>query len=397
MSAVPSSYFTNPTPVPTPSPIGPSSPGFQPGSANTQPADLLNYNQALTNYRGFTPSQGYTPPQGQVLGAQTGPSGGGGGGGGNSNPHINPATGRWDDNYFASQGGSAPDISGQVNSAYNDAYSALDQYQQQLQSGRQNFLNTFTDPYNALIPNVNNAYTQGMNLNANQVQNTNQTAANAIAAARALFNEVNQGAQQRFGGSTGVGTGVSSAADFANAFYNRALGQNQTQIQNTQAQNLGGLQTQAANITSQRDTQLAQIDSQKTAALNQAQKVFQDELDQINSQRVQLGVDKAQQKLQSLQNYQNNINSINAQANQLASNLALQNNAARLGIQNSVGAYGNFANTPYATQGYGSPQYALPGQAGSQGGGFPLIGSTRNPQDNQNGFTYPQYPQVNLG
>lgn len=369
---------------------------------------LLPYMAGLSSYLPFAsaagvvpsaPSNSYSTPQQriqQAVGANNYPGGGsyqaapannsgGGGGGGGSRPASSGGGGSPAPNLSAPQ---QPDISAQVNSAYDSAYGALNDWQNQLQGNQQNFIQSYTAPYDALVPQAQQAYQSGMNLNQSQVANNNQQSANAIAAARALYNEVQQGASQRFGGSTGVGTGVSSAADFANAFYNKALGQNQSQIYNTQSQNANNLAGQANTINSQYQNQLATIDKQKAAASDQAQQIFQQELQQIASQKVQLGVDKAQQQLSALQNYQNNLNAIQQQANQLSSNLSLQNNAAALGLQGGVGAYGTFANTPYNTQAYGAPQYATPGAAPTQqSNGMFIAGAVGNPnQQNQNGL-----------
>lgn len=339
------------------------------------------------------------------------PSGGGGtsGGGssaGGSDPNANKPGYFYDSahGWVPIGGSSAPDLGAQVDSAYNSAYGALNDYQNQLQGNEQNFYNSYTSPYDAFIPQAQQARTAGMNLNANQVNQTNQQAANAIASARDLFNQVNQGSTQRFGGSQGIGTGVSSAADFANAFNNKSLGQNQTQIYNTQAQNLGGLQTQAQNIESQYQNQLQTIQSQKASALNQAQQIFQQQLQAINSQRAQIGVDKAHQALSALQNYQNYINSVNQQSNQLISNLTLQQNAARLGIANGLAGYNSMAQTPANLLAYQQSQMALPGQETQQGFNpwaiSGQIGGNNQQQQQQQGnpfgLTQPTFPQVNL-
>ena len=85
------------------------------------------------------PTDVYSP--GQVLGSQapTSPaqSTGDGGGGNGLDPHINPATGTWDDNYFAqNQGGGGGDPWNQVRSDIEGGYSSYEaQLDQMLNEG----------------------------------------------------------------------------------------------------------------------------------------------------------------------------------------------------------------------------------------------------------------------
>ncbi|PWT73667.1 MAG: hypothetical protein C5B59_12805 [Bacteroidetes bacterium] len=399
-----------PTPQPAPAPTQPAYPGGPTAIDQTYYGPAFNQGVTPMQSASYNPTSapyGPTPSGGSVLGTSTSaPAPSAPSSGGINTSHANQPGYFYDSAHGWVPIGppSQPDIGAQVNSAYQSALDALNQEQSRLQGNEQNFYNSYTAPYDQFIPQAQQARQAGMNLNAQQVSDTQQNYQNAIAAARDLFNQVNQGAAQRFGGSTGIGTGVSSAADFANAFYSKALGENETQLFNTKAQNLGGLQTQAQNIESQYQNQLQQIANQKASALNQAQQVFQQQLSAINSQRAQIGVDKAAQALSALQNYQNYINSVTQQSNQLISNLTLQQNAARLGIGNGLAGYNTMAQTPQNMAAYQQMQMALPGQQVAQGyNPWAVTGQVGGPNQQQNqqqqnpfGFSYPQFGQVNL-
>lgn len=99
---------------------------------SSTPDNTLNYNQAV-NSGGLTVQQPNTPR----------PTGGGGGGGGGPtptglDPHINPATGAWDDNFFASQRSAAQDSNSALLSSLNTEY---DRNAENL-SGQLDFLGT---------------------------------------------------------------------------------------------------------------------------------------------------------------------------------------------------------------------------------------------------------------
>jgi len=84
------------------------------------------------NYNLPKPPSGYTTSTGQVLGPTPAPSSGGSSGGSSGSgldPHINPATGAWDDNYFASQQPKVenPDMAA-ITEAYNAMKNTMEQY-----------------------------------------------------------------------------------------------------------------------------------------------------------------------------------------------------------------------------------------------------------------------------
>ena len=289
----------------------------------------------------------------------------------------------WNGPSATNQMGSQQDLINQVNDAYGGVNDALNSWQNTLQQGLPAQQAAAAGQFEQLRPDLQQAYQQGMNLNQNQVQSTQQDQANALAQARSLFNEVQKGAGQRFGGSTGTGTGVSSAADFANAYYNSQLGQNEAGINNTAAKNLGALQTQASTVQSQFQNNLKQLEDQKAQAVNQVQAAFQQQLAQVQQTRTMAADEKAQTQLSMLQQLRQNLQNINNQYTQFQQGLQAQYQQANLGLRNAIQTYSVLANNPTALQSNPMLAYSIPGLAGVQSYGMPMVGSVGNHNQQQ--------------
>lgn len=268
-----------------------------------------------------------------------------------------------------------PDQTQQISDTYNDVFNQLNSQEAQVRQGYPSLEQTFTGPIDAMRPDLQNAFQQGNTLNQQQQTQTYQNQDNALAAARALYNEVNQGAAQRFGGSRGTGTGVSSAADFANEFYARQLGQNQGNIYNTTSQNIGQLQAQAQNINTEYQNNLQKIDLQKSNAVAQAQQTFQQQLQAINSARDKAQQEKAVAKLQLLQDLRSNIQNIQNQYTQFQQTAYLQQQQANNTLRNAIEAYKSMGTNPISLGAYATPGYAAIGGGMASAGQNPLFTS----------------------
>lgn len=101
-------------------------------SASRPAQQFVQASSAPGGFAGLFPksSNALTPsaPTAAPTQPSTSSSSGSGGGGGNS--HVNPSTGNWDDNYFASQQQASPDYGAQIrndiNSGYDSYFSSLD-------------------------------------------------------------------------------------------------------------------------------------------------------------------------------------------------------------------------------------------------------------------------------
>lgn len=315
-----------------------------PGQSYPQPGSQI--------YSAFQPGgMYYTPPRSQVLGASSAPtsfSNGYQSVPGQATPAgINTApTGS---GYKAPTGGSSstqntnqqnvnpPSPQGisnsDVDNAYNDANGALNDYYNQTMSGKQDFINSYVSPYAALQPGLDASYQQGVNQTNLQADQARQQTSSVVDSARRLYGELSKAYQQRFGGSN-------SAGAFGQAYLGNAYQTQSGQAQNQLGQNLQALEAHKSDLLTQYNANLQQLNAQKANAEAQAQKDFQDKLDQISNMKVQFSGQKAQAKLQALQDYKNQINTLNNNLFQASQQLRTQ---ALAGVQNLTQAYAQYA------------------------------------------------------
>lgn len=263
----------------------------------------------------------------------------------------------------------------QVNQAYAPAAQYYDQIYNDTVAGKQNYLNQYSGLYDAQRPGLDAAYQSGVQQNQGQQQQVQQQETSAIDSARRLFNELQQGVQQRFGGSN-------SAGEFANAFYGRQLQQNMGNIQNTTGQNVKSLMDQATSLKTQYDANVKELETRKASALAQAQDSFQQRLDSINAARGELEQNKAQLKLQALQDYKNTINQVTMNAQNFAQSLYAAQQQQSAQLANTIAAYQTYSGQPVNLSSIGQLQY---NQMGT-GGGFQSASPTgylsyMNPED----------------
>lgn len=292
-------------------------------------------------------SGNYQQPVSSYQGTQT--SLGGGGGGGSSAPQ-----GDMGGNFMGS-GMNEGDYMGQLNGLYDESLGLLNQQEQSTLAGKQDFLNQYTQPFDAQKPLLEQAYQAGVGANQNQQYQSQLSERSAIDDARRLYNELGQGVKQRFGGSN-------SAGEFANAFYGREFQRQTGNIQNTAGQNMQTLLGKAQEIRQQYDAQLSSLEMQKNAALSQARDAFQQRLDAINNARLGIAQNKAQLKLQALQEFRANVMNVQAQAQALAQNLAV-------GVANQTGNIQNAIKTYQTASQQLAPQASLPGAQFARIGG----------------------------
>lgn len=357
-----------------------------PGQYNPMSQD---YNATLGSSAGSTK----TPPSGQVLGASTSNNGPVTADylksiGFNDPNVINGILSdpnqmaRYAQNFKANNVGGVSE--GDVNNAYNDVFNTLNQRESNLQAGKQDYLNAAASPYDQLTPEVEGALATGKNLNAQQSSQAQGQQANAISAAQSLYNELQQRTNQQFGGQ-----GANSTADFANAFYGRALGQNLNQIYQTGGQNIAALQTQLQNLQQQHDTAVQKIQTEKANALSQAQAQFQQRIDEIESMKGQAAQNKAQMQLEALQQLRTNAQNIENNFTGFLQNLQAGRQQADLNLRNYITSVQATAGQSVPMQGYSNPYYTLPGQSGTQSFNPNQIFGTVNPQQgNRTQFGY---------
>lgn len=200
--------------------------------------------------------------------------------------------------YTRAQEGPSPEqMQADVDNAYSEAmgiYNSMMPTDAQRAQYEQEAMN----PYNAQIPLLEQQRTSALNVNTQQRQDAAAQYESALASARRLFQELTQGVQQRFGGSN-------SAGEFAQNFYGREYQNQRGQQQNTYGQNVRDLGNKQQEIETGYQANLQKINYEKEAAKLQAQRLFQDKIDQINNMKGQLAQNKAALKLQALQELRN--------------------------------------------------------------------------------------------
>lgn len=199
----------------------------------------------------------------------------------------------------------------------------------------------------------------------------------ALAQARQMYEQLQRGYQQRFGGASSAGQ---AATEIANVERLRQQGQNYRTLQDVNRQ----LERSRMDVENQYNTNLMQLEQNKIAAQNQARREFNDRLSQIEAQRGQLAQNKAAQKLQALQNLRQQVLQIEAENRNFQNTLALQREQARMNLetyrqqlaagtgaalQSTTTQLNNLANT------FNNPNLSVQERTNALNQALPLIGS----------------------
>lgn len=311
MSAIPQAA---PAPSATPTPGGNTSlaPGVDWGTAwnNAWNQGYNNANSSSNPYSGQA-GGGYDLGQGYTLGQQAYISnmpktGGSGSKGGRAHTQNTSAPQQQQSqNHPSGMTVQSPDQAA-IDNYFSPLLDRIGQMRTDTQNGQQAFYNSYTDPYEALRPNLQNSYQLGQNnLQQAGVQNQGQYQ-NVMDSAKNLYNQLSRAYMQQFGGAN-------SAGAFGQAMLGNQFQQGMGQAAGTYEQNVAGLQKQYQDLTTQYNTNIAQLDRAKTAALTQAQEAFQQKLQAIDALQTQTESQKAQAKVGALQQYQQDVYGAQAQ------------------------------------------------------------------------------------
>lgn len=193
----------------------------------------------------------------------------------------------------------------------------------------------------------------------------------ALAAARRLYSELQQGGRQKFGGATSAGGAYS---ELLGVEQQRQMGQTGRDFGEAMQQ----IQTQKVDVERTYQQQLQQLEADKQNSMNQATQEFQNRLLQITQSRVETEEGKSQARLGVLQNLRDQASQIQQQQTQFRQQLEmmkqqqlmdLDNYAQKINMSAGVGAgatsgfMGQTSVTPTTTT-------RIPGQAGSLGTGI---------------------------
>lgn len=227
----------------------------------------------------------------------------------------------------------------QINDAYSGVDQTLNDMQSRLQNGQQDFYNQYTGMYDAQMPMLTASNQNAQAQLEAQKGTTKANEANVIDSARRMYNEMQQGYRQKFGGGNGV-------SDFAGGILGRELMRNIGNAQNTTGQSIKALQDKSLELNNTYNAQVQQLNMQKENALLQAKNAFQDKLTQIDSMRIQNAQGKAQAKLAALQELRQRAYAIQDQVTAYQQQLDAMKQQSDLQLRNSLSQYRTAAEQP---------------------------------------------------
>lgn len=161
---------------------------------------------------------------------------------------------------------------------------------------------------------------QGQMNQIGQAKTTQQTGTkNAITQAQQAYNEISQGIQSRYGGTTGTGA-------FANEIAGRGTSNNIAQFQTNLTNALGGLDQAAQQVQLVHDQNIKDLTAQTNAAIQQAKSTLQTNISNIQMQQGQVQSAKAQQIANAVIDYQKSVDAVNQMNTQYQQQLQMQQN-----------------------------------------------------------------------
>lgn len=294
----------------------------------------------------------------------------------------NPAEDTELKNLIAQLEASQQDDSRLIDEAYNSSFDYLNKAEGALRADFPNFLQEAEGNFN-----VNSAQLKSQLDNANnqfgmQTDQATQRQREALSANRRLYSDLRTGYNQRFGGSTSAGQ---AASEIANVEQQRQMGKtNQTYAETARA-----IEVQKQNVQKEYDNGVLQLQQQKQSAINQANRDFQNKLLEIEKNRADINMNKAQARLGALQNLRNQIFQINVQNMQFQQQLQLQREAAQQELSNyqaklggatgaATSSFNSFLSDPSTTT---NPQSDLQVQTGGNQAGSPMVGSIKRDEN----------------
>lgn len=236
---------------------------------------------------------------------------------------------------FLREGGPQAMIQKQIDEAYGSNSSFLDTLEANLRAGTQNFLNTFTKPYESQIPLVQQAGAEGQSKLTAAQDAARQQEQGLLNSARQLFNELSQRNRQQFGSGD-----LSSLGQATSELLGRSTQQQFGDIRQNAANTINSLVTESRNLASQVEAQINSLNLQKEQALSQAQLALRDKLDEIDAMRNANNQNKAQARLSALQAFRDQQYAIQQQATAFEQSLMAQKQQADLNLRNALANVG---------------------------------------------------------
>jgi len=228
-----------------------------------------------------------------------------------------------------------------INAEYGAQDTFLNQQQSALQAAQDLYNKTIESDLgaNLLKAKASKTSIQGK-LDQNKVQ-AEQKKQDALSAAIRLYNELQMGYRQRFGGA-------SSAGEASQAILGAEQQRQATGIGRDYSTAVAQIQAQGVDLENNYNTAIQELNTQKQIALRDVQTNFMNQLQQINSNRIQTTTAKEQAKRQLLLQLRNEATQIDASNRRYQQQLQLMREQQRLSLGNTLksmqGAQIGFAN-----------------------------------------------------
>ncbi len=291
-------------------------------------------------------------------------------------PHINPASGVWDDEYYA-RNNVPDDMNRLIEDTYNSSNNYLNQAESTLKENYAGVPGQLEENFNynsGLAGTQRDRATTELNMYGDKAAYQNE---DALAASRRLYSELRQGAQQRFGGASSAGE---ASSEILGREQQRQQGATQRTYQDLSQQ----INFAHTKINQDYDQAIKEFTRDKQAKLGEAKQNYTNKLLEISQRRAENDQAKGQAKIQALYDFKNKIFAIQQQELSFQQTLAAQRNQAALYLQNYVAqtasqtanagsAYNSALSQPgFSTQ----PTSSFNGvQANPQQSASPYIGS----------------------
>lgn len=178
--------------------------------------------------------------------------------------------------------------------------------------------------------------TAASKLAQNKVQ-AEQQKQSALNAAKQLYNQLSQGYQQRFGGTSG-------ASEAARAILGQEQQRQGGKIQQDYGNTRAGIQAQEVELENNYQNAIKELDLQKQKSMYEAQQNFMTNLATINNNRLLTTQAKEQAKRDLALQMRDEVNAINASNLQFQQNLALMREQAKLSLGTTTSGFQSNAN-----------------------------------------------------
>jgi hypothetical protein len=275
-----------------------------------------------------------------------------------------------------------------IDQNYNDKQALFNSNENALRAAQDAFNKTIEADYQANLGTVNTSKAKvSGQLDQNTVQ-AQQRKQDALNSAKQLYNQLQTGYRQRFGGASSAGE---ASQTILGEEQQRQSGQIGRDYQNTASQ----IESQRVDLENQYKDSLLQLDSQKQKALTDLQQQFVSQLAQINESRALSVEAKNTAKLQVLQNMRNQAITIQSQHEQYAQQMEALKMQQQLQIDTFNKTGGNAVNTANQAVNTFNNQTGVATSNLGQGNTTKTMSTLSSPQINNSvGYMTPGYQSL---